>query len=317
MRLRRHHAVGLAAGTLFTLAGCASPDAPQRGITANNAFWYYEDVDAAARFYTETLGLRMVADYGFAKIVQIGGTSYLTLVDHTRGMHSSDEPKTVALALITDQLESWWTYLNAEGVEMRTPFDPKEGSAHDGFVAVDPEGYLLEFERFNRDAENEAFLPVLDAAPSIRSGGQAEAAPGGLGFKATVLWLYYRDLPAMQRFYEDQFGLSMIVDQGWTKIYQTSPTGFIGLVDETRGMHSFTEDKAVTLSFLTHDLDAWFAHARAGAFELRSDTIESGNPRYRAFVGYAPEGYFIEFATFLAHDDNTDFMRSLESVPAR
>ena len=90
-------------------------------FTATNAFWYYADLDAATDFYTRTLGLRVAADYGFAKILQIGETSYLTLVDEEMGMHSSEEPKSVALALITDQLDDWWVYLSAEGVEMRGP----------------------------------------------------------------------------------------------------------------------------------------------------------------------------------------------------
>ena len=287
----------------------AVPDA--RDITANNAFYYYADVEAAAEFYTRTLGIRMVADYGFAKILQVGKTSFLTLVDAERGMHSADEPKTVAIALITDQLDEWWEYVNEREIPLRSGYNPREGSAHDGFVAIDPEGYLLEFERFNPHEENERFVPLLDEAPTLPAGGDVADRPGGLGFKATVLWLYYRDVPGMQRFYEERFGLDMLVDQGLAKIYRTSGTGYIGLVDETRGMHRYTEDKAVTVSFLTDDLDAWFAHARAGAFELRSDSIETGNPRYRAFVGYDAEGYFLEFDTFLPHPDNDDLMAAL------
>jgi predicted enzyme related to lactoylglutathione lyase len=227
------------------------------------------------------------------------------------GMHSADEPKTVALALVTDQIDAWWDYVSDLGLPLRSDYSPVDGSPHHGFVAIDPEGYLLEFERFNPHPENERFTPLLDAAATLPVGGDAAAAPGDLGFKATVLWLYYRDIPGAMSFYEGEFGLSMVVDQGLAKIYSTSPTGYVGLVDEARGMHSYTEDKAVTVSFLTDDLDAWFAHARAGAFELRSDTIETGNPRYRAFVRYDPEGYFVEFDTFLEHTDNDDLMRSL------
>lgn len=286
--------------------------AEARGIAANNAFFYYADVEAATRFYTETLGLRIAADYGFAKILQVAETSFLTLVDAERGMHSADEPKTVAIALVTDQLDEWWDYVSALDLPLRSGYEPREGAAHHGFVVIDPEGYFLEFERFNPHPENERFIPLLDAAPTLPVGGAAGEAPGDLGFKATVLWLYYRDIPGMQRFYEDRFGLEMVVDQGLAKLYPTSRTGYIGLVDETRGMHSYTEDKAVTLSFLTDDLDAWFEHARAGAFELRSDTIETGNPRYRAFVGYDPEGYFLEFDTFLDHPENAELLPALE-----
>ena len=271
------------------------------GITANNAFFYYDDLDTAVDFYTQTLGIEVAADYGFAKILHIAGSSFLTLVDADSGMHSADEPKTVALALITDQLEGWWDYLAATDTEMRFEFNYREDRPHDGFVAVDPEGYLLEFERFNAHDENERFVPVLDRAETKMSGGRV---PLGLGFKATVIWTYYNDLAGAMAFYETKFGLEMIVDQGWTKIYQTSPTGFLGLVDQERGMHQSTEQKGVTLSFWTDNIDEWFTHASGeNGFELRSDSV-GRNDRFHAFVGYDVEGYYLEFDRFLQHGDN-------------
>ena len=137
------------------------------GITANNAFFYYDDLEEAAGFYTRTLGLRVIADYGFAKILHVAPTSYLTLVDGTMGMHTTDEPKTVAIALVTDQMTEWYEYLLGEKVGMRSGFTLIEGRPHHGFVAYDPEGYLLEFERFNPHPENEKLIPLLDQAETL------------------------------------------------------------------------------------------------------------------------------------------------------
>ena len=130
-------------------------------ILATNVFYYYQDVERVWAFYTETMGFPTVADYGFAKILRVGPTSFLTLVDEKEGMHSSSEPKSVTLAIVTDQVEGWWEYLSGAGVEMRSPLGSEEGRPHDGFVAIDPEGYLLEFERFNPHPQNEALIPVL------------------------------------------------------------------------------------------------------------------------------------------------------------
>jgi catechol 2,3-dioxygenase-like lactoylglutathione lyase family enzyme len=280
------------------------------GIVANNAFFYYDDVDSAAKFYTETLGLDVAADYGFAKILRVASTSYLTLVDATKGMHSSDEPKTVAIALVTDELDAWHAHLTAQGVAMKYDYEPVAGRAHHGFVVLDPEGYYLEFERFNPHAENVALIPILEATETIPATPTASGESArGLGFKATVLWTYYRDMPAIQRFYEETFGLDLLVDQGWAKIYRTSPSGYIGLVDETRGMHRYTERKAVTASFVTDELDGWHARAKGrAAFELRS---QETTDRFRAFVGLDPGGYFLEFDTFLDHPDNEKLLRML------
>ena len=78
------------------------------GMTASNVFFYYSNLARATKFYTETLGLNVAADYGFAKILQVAQTSFITLVDETKGMHKSSEPKSVAIALITDQLDEWF-----------------------------------------------------------------------------------------------------------------------------------------------------------------------------------------------------------------
>ena len=104
----------------------------------------------------------------------------------------------------------------------------------------------------------------------------------------------------------------MVADQGWAKGFQASSTGFIGPVDETLGMHSYTDQKAVNISFLTTQLDEWFEHARAGSLEMRSQSIEEENPRYRAFVGYDPEGYYLEFDSFLPHEDNEELLRIID-----
>jgi len=285
------------------------------GITANNAFFYYADLEAATTFYTETLGLRVAADYGFAKILQVAPTSYLTLVDGEAGMHTPEEPKTVAIALITDQLDEWYEYLVEQEVEMRYEFNPTEGRPHDGFVAYDPEGYYLEFERFNEHPENELLMPLLDQSETLyRDPDQVSTVPAGLGFKATVLWLYYRDTDGIQTFLEENLGFEQVVDQGWAWIYKTSPSGYIGPVDETRGMHSYTEQKAVTVSFFTDDLEGWHSYVtESQAFELRDSGLHADSlGRFRAFVGYDPEGYYQEFDEFLEHEMNVRLMEMLQ-----
>lgn len=309
------------AATAAVGAGCAQTEEDGSlnpletyGIKANNAFLYYDDVEAATTFYSQTLGLRIAADYGFAKIVQVAPTSYLTLVDAAEGMHSTDEPKSVAIALITDQLDEWYAYLVEQGLEMRYEFDPVDGRPHDGFVTYDPEGYYLEFERFNAHAENELFMPLLEGTETLYPDTDQETTvPEGLGIKATVLWLYYQDTAGALAFFEDKLGLEKIVDQGWAWIYQTSPSGYIGPVDETRGMHSYSEQKAVTVSFFTDDIDGWHSYVtETDAFELRETEIHPDEQgRFRAFVGYDPEGYFLEFDTFLEHELNVRLLESL------
>lgn len=281
------------------------------GTTASNVFFYYEDVEAATTFYREVMGFRVAADYGFAKIMQVAPKSFITLVDQAEGMHSADEPKTTAIAIVTDQLDEWWAYVNTQDIELRTKeYKTVPGRAHHGFVAVDPEGYLLEFERFNAHEENEQFMPVLDATETLYADPDSNV-PEGLGFKATVVWFYYKDMEGIQRFYEETLGFDLIVDQGWAKIYPIGPTGYFGLVDEKLGMHKFTETKAVTLSLITGDIDGWYEYA-SEALEMRSEEI-SDTDRYRAFVAYDPEGYYLEWDTFKVTDENKALVEAIEA----
>jgi len=283
------------------------------GTTASNVFFYYEDLERAETFYRQTLGLRVVADYGMAKILQVASKSFITLVHHESGMHSADEPKTAAIALVTDQLDEWWDYIDAQDIDMRSEsYTPREGSAHDGFVAIDPEGYYLEFERFNPHPENERFTPVLDKTETLYADA-ASNVPPGLGFKATVVWFYYKDMAGIQSFYEDVLGFDLIVDQGWAKIYPVGPTGYFGLVDESRGMHNFTETKAVTLSIITDDVDGWYEYTKAhDAVEMRSEEI-SDTERYRAFVAYDPGGYFLEWDIFKDSEQNKRLVQAIKA----
>jgi len=279
------------------------------GVRASNLFLYYKDLEKAADFYSKTLGMQLVADYTMAKIFRMTSDSYLILVDAKKGMHTAEEPKTVALALITDQLDEWYAYLKTTDVKIKYDYNLKPNRAHDGFVIYDTEGYLLEFERFNAHPENENFLPQLDQLKTIT----AASLPNGLGFKATITWLYYKDMVAMENFYQEVMGLTRVADQGWAKIYKSSESGYVGLVDERRGMHSFTEKKAVNVSFIIDDLDGWFKYVKGNkSFTLREDSVSTGpESKYRAFVGYDPEGYYFEFDTFHKHADNTLLMEYL------
>lgn len=269
-------------------------------IEAINAFYYYEDVEAAWTFYTDVLGLETAADYGFAKIMQVAPRSFLTLVDAVEGMHSAEEPKSVTLAIVTEQVSGWYDHLVAQGVPVRGDLTIRDGSAHDGFVAIDPEGYFLEFEWFNEHPENVELSPQLHGIEPLHTDGR----PSELGIHATVLWLYYDELESNQRFYEELLDVELLVDQGWAKVYPVSPTGYIGLVDASRGLHQATPDKGVTVSFLTRDVRTWMDRVRALGVELRTTEITMESDLVETFVAYDPTRYFLEWDNFLDREGN-------------
>ncbi len=277
---------------------------PLQGI---NTFYYYRDLPAALRFYQETLGLALVADLGFAKMIQTGPGSFLTLMDLAYSQHKPDEPKTVTTAFVSEEVEGWYAHLREQGVPIHHELKSDRAKAHEGFVALDPEGYFLEFERFNPHPENADLLPMLQAIPPLAAGPD-----GRLPISATVLWLYYNDMAKAQEFIEHGLGLAMVTDQGFAKIYPVAGGSFLGPVKAGDGLHPYTKDKLVTVSFLTPDLDAWLAHWETYPhFEAHTIEMEEVKDRVRFLYGFDPEGHFVEFDEFLDVAENAELMARL------
>lgn len=282
-------------------------------IQANLVFLYYKDLARAQDFYENVLGLNLAADYGFAKIFQISQSSFVGLVDENEGMHKSTEPKTVTLSFVTEEIDEWYNYLQEKNVRMKGPIGNATRHPTRGFVAYDPEGYFLEFETFLDDPQNTKLRAKFVQTKAIypdpnKKGGR----PKNLGVQGNVIWLYYKDIPTTQKFYEEKFGLELLVDQGFAKVYSSSPTSFIGLVDGSQGLHRFSEEKAVTISFLTNTLEEWFEHLKNKNVEMRTPEIEMESGSVRVFVCYDIGGYFIEFDHFLPDEKNERLLKILE-----
>lgn len=109
-----------------------------------------------------------------------------------------------------------------------------------------------------------------------------------------ITFFYYRDLATAMRFYEDVLGLTLAIDQGWSKIYEICPGAHVGLVDETRGMNKWAATKPVQLCIRVSDVDGWYDYARAKQLANLSDLFVNDEIGIRAFVFNDPEGYQIE-----------------------
>lgn len=140
---------------------------------------------------------------------------------------------------------------------------------------------------------------------------QAPSRPAALGVQANIVWLYYRDVPAAQRFYAEVLGLTLVVDQGFAKVYQVSPTSFVGLVDEAQGLHRASETKAVTVSFVTEQIDEWYRYLQSKGVTIRDPIGNATRHPTRGFVALDPEGYFLEFERFLEHEQNAKLLAIL------
>lgn len=115
-----------------------------------------------------------------------------------------------------------------------------------------------------------------------------------------ITFLYYKDLVAAMNFYEDVLGFSVAIDQGWCKIYAISSDGYVGLVDEKKGMHKANPIKPVQICMRVPDVDAWHAYLQKHGVDGLTAPKSSEELKIRAFVCYDPEGYQIEIQSALS-----------------
>jgi catechol 2,3-dioxygenase-like lactoylglutathione lyase family enzyme len=220
-------------------------------------------------------------------------------------MHDPSESKSVTLSFVTNEIDQWHQYLSSQGIQMRRPLSDSSRIPIRGFVALDPAGYFLEFETFKEHPQNALLHEHLAPSQALYTLPQQQTSrPADCGILANIIWLYYRDIPEAQAFYKNSLGFKLLVDQGFAKVYSSSPTGFIGLVDETQGLHRFSPEKAVNVCFLTDQIDAWYRHLQVNRVRIKDELEEMISIPVKAFVALDPGEYFIEFDHFLEDPKN-------------
>lgn len=143
-------------------------------------------------------------------------------------------------------------------------------------------------------------FPVLVVA-AMAAPAAAQTTPS---IDAQVTFLYYADVDAAAAFYEGVLGLEKTFDEGWVKIYRVSGEASVGLVDETRGIHRASDAKPVSLSIVTSEVDAWYAHLREAGVTITSELSASTQVPIRAFVAEDPGGYTVEFFEWTREGSN-------------
>ncbi len=119
------------------------------------------------------------------------------------------------------------------------------------------------------------------------------------GIDYSILFIYFKDLPKAMEFYEGVMGFELVIDQGWTKIYQTSDSGMVGLVDGARGFHKANDIKPLIQCFRVPDVDAWYKHIKGKGIVPIKELKENPDLGIKAFLFEDPEGHTIEIQSVL------------------
>ncbi|MBN2334556.1 VOC family protein [Candidatus Bathyarchaeota archaeon] len=118
------------------------------GVKGLLTFFYYKDLAAAAKFYEEVMGFKLVQDQRWAKIFMAAENSYMGCVDGNVGYHKPSDDKPVMLTVVVDDPDAWYTHFKRHGVEtLSEPHDDEELKLRI-FLLRDPEGYVIEIQKF-------------------------------------------------------------------------------------------------------------------------------------------------------------------------
>lgn len=117
-----------------------------------------------------------------------------------------------------------------------------------------------------------------------------------------ITFIYYKDLQKGIDFYQNTLGFSLAIDQGWCKIYQISKSGYLGIVDEAKGMQNWHADKTVQICIRVPEVQPWYDYCKSVSLPNQSGLFANDALKIKAFVCDDPEGYQVEFQESTAHD---------------
>ena len=119
-------------------------------VTQQITFLDTDDLGRTADFYERVLGLRLARDQGACRIYHVCDGAYLGFCQ--RSGTSAVAPRGAAavtvLTLITDDVDEWFRRVEGLGAEVvKPPADNPPYRIYNAFVR-DPNGYLVEIQRF-------------------------------------------------------------------------------------------------------------------------------------------------------------------------
>ena len=123
---------------------------PESATELAITFFYYRDLPRAMAFYEGVLGLPLAIDQGWCKIYRLCPGAHVGLVDETRGMNKWQAMKPVQLCLRVPDVDAWFAYAQAQGLENLSELFVNDALGIRAFVFTDPEGYQIEIQSTTR-----------------------------------------------------------------------------------------------------------------------------------------------------------------------
>ncbi len=109
-------------------------------------FLYCSNLDETASFYRDLLGLPLALDQGACRIFRVTDSAFIGLCHCSEGRSVTRDG--VTFTFVCEDVDGWHEKLVANRVEIVDPPKIREAFGIYRFFARDPEGHLIEFQRF-------------------------------------------------------------------------------------------------------------------------------------------------------------------------
>ena len=117
----------------------------QPQIDQQITFLYTADLLETTAFYEDVMGFELVLDQQTCRIYQSSPNAFLGICKRS---NIEIDPGNVIFTIVTSKVDAWYEFLSKKGVtfEKSPSFNPQYKIYH--FFLRDPNGYLIEIQRF-------------------------------------------------------------------------------------------------------------------------------------------------------------------------
>lgn len=115
-------------------------------VDSQITFLYVRDLGRSGRFYQDILGLALVLDQGSCRIYRVkGGSAFLGICERETPDANRDN---LIFTLVTEDVDGWYQRITSRGWTCEHAPRLNEQYRIYHFFVRDPDGYLLEIQRF-------------------------------------------------------------------------------------------------------------------------------------------------------------------------
>lgn len=120
-------------------------------INQQITFVYTDDLETSAQFYEQVMGFALWLDQGSCRIYKVSNDGYLGVCQaggNAKGKVTDGQQNNIILTIVTEAVDEWYTYLQTKGITFEKPPETNPNYRIYHCFLRDPNGYLIEIQRF-------------------------------------------------------------------------------------------------------------------------------------------------------------------------